>query len=183
MWRFSKEKGTGTPSKGKPSGISKTPSELARNDLKPVADGKRAKLDDEEQGKAPIRVQRRSRTMRPSDDPCEASNESRTSTVNLDTPTDRLHRLVRHWSGLRQDCEDLQAQLKFLHDTYNKVKESKNSKDIMDRTVDAGESFEALESQCDICVRWTQVYLDRTHARIGLVRLTSGTRERKAHSG
>ena len=39
----------------------------------------------------------------------------------------------------------------------------------MAKTVDAGESFETLESQCDICVRWTQVYHDRTQTRIGLV--------------
>lgn len=39
----------------------------------------------------------------------------------------------------------------------------------MEQNVDAGETFEVLKSQCDICVRWMQVYYDRTKTRIGLV--------------
>jgi hypothetical protein len=90
-------------------------------------------------------------------------------TVNFDTATRSLHKLVRHWLGLRQDCEDLQAQLKFLHDTYIKIKEKRGQNWIIDKTVDASEALQALASQCDICVRWTQVYHDRTQTRINLV--------------
>jgi hypothetical protein len=77
--------------------------------------------------------------------------------------------MVRHWLGLRQDCEDLLAQLRFLHETYTKVREKRGRHWPIDRKVDPGEAFEVLISQCDICVRWTQVYHDRTQTRINLV--------------
>ncbi|KAF1932880.1 uncharacterized protein M421DRAFT_1459 [Didymella exigua CBS 183.55] len=89
--------------------------------------------------------------------------------IDFDKATRQLHKMVRHWLGLRQDCEDLLAQLQFLQKTYNIIR-GKRSKDwLCDRGVDAGESFEALISQCDICVRWTQVYHDRTNIRIQLL--------------
>lgn len=87
----------------------------------------------------------------------------------FDIATRDLHKMVRHWLGLRQDCEDLLAQLTFLKDTHVKVSKLGASKWSTDRTADAGDSFDALISQCDICMRWTQVYHDRTNTRIQLV--------------
>jgi hypothetical protein len=89
--------------------------------------------------------------------------------IDFDKATRQLHKMVRHWLGLRQDCEDLLAQLQFLQKTYNLIKGKRGMGWIYDYGVDAGESFEALISQCDICVRWTQVYHDRTNIRIQLV--------------
>ncbi|KAF3002104.1 hypothetical protein E8E13_009803 [Curvularia kusanoi] len=37
--------------------------------------------------------------------------------------TRALHKMIRHWLGLRQDCEDLLAQLRFLHETCIKARE------------------------------------------------------------
>jgi hypothetical protein len=89
--------------------------------------------------------------------------------VDFDKATRSLHKMVRHWLGLRQDCEDLLAQLRFLHDTYNKISQKRGRDWVFDRKADAAESFEVLISQCDICVRWTQVYHDRTQTRINMV--------------
>ena len=89
--------------------------------------------------------------------------------VDFDHATRSLHKMVRHWLGLRQDCEDLLAQLHFLHGTYIKITEKRSKDWIYDQTADAGEPLEVLISQCDICVRWTQVYHDRTQTRINLV--------------
>lgn len=77
--------------------------------------------------------------------------------------------MVRQWLGLRQDCEDLLAQLRFLHETYMKVCEKRGHHWPIDRKVDPGEAFEVLISQCDICVRWVQVYHDRNQTCINLV--------------
>jgi hypothetical protein len=77
--------------------------------------------------------------------------------------------MVRHWLGLRQDCEDLLAQLRFLHETYMKIRQKRGHHWPIDRKVNPEEAFEVLISQCDICVRWTQVYHDRTQTRINLV--------------
>lgn len=89
--------------------------------------------------------------------------------IDFDGATRRLHKMVRHWLGLRQDCEDLLAQLRFLHETYTKIRQKRGHDWPIDRKVDPGEAFEVLVSQCDICVRWTQVYHDRTQTRINLV--------------
>lgn len=89
--------------------------------------------------------------------------------VDFDSATRRLHKMVRHWLGLRQDCEDLLAQLHFLHETHIKLREKRGRHWQIDRKVDPGEAFEVLISQCDICVRWTQCYHDRTQTRINLV--------------
>ncbi|KAF9697213.1 hypothetical protein EKO04_004933 [Ascochyta lentis] len=89
--------------------------------------------------------------------------------VDFDSATRSLHKMVRHWLGLRQDCEDLLAQLHFLHETCIKIAGKRGKDWIWDRTADAGESFDVLISQCDICVRWTQVYHDRTQTRINLL--------------
>jgi hypothetical protein len=91
---------------------------------------------------------------------------------DFDSATHELHDMVRHWLSLKQDCGDLLAQLGFLHDTYNMVRDKRGSDWLLDPTSDAGESFEVLKSQCDICVRWTQVYYDRIQTRIGLVSYT-----------
>lgn len=90
--------------------------------------------------------------------------------IDFDKATRHLHKMVRHWLGLRQDCEDLLAQLKFLQKTYIEIKEKRDQDWVCDRRIDAGEKFDVLISQCDICVRWTQVYHDRTNIRINLVR-------------
>ncbi|KAH6616704.1 hypothetical protein C7974DRAFT_416821 [Boeremia exigua] len=89
--------------------------------------------------------------------------------IDFDKATRHLHKMVRHWLGLRQDCEDLLAQLKFLQNTYRKFKERRGRDWVFDRRADAEESFEVLISQCDVCVRWTQVYLDRTQLRINML--------------
>ncbi|KZM26397.1 hypothetical protein ST47_g2476 [Ascochyta rabiei] len=89
--------------------------------------------------------------------------------LDFDSATQSLHKMVRHWLGLRQDCEDLLAQLRFLHETYVQVTEKRGKEWPSDLTTAAGESFEALISQCDICVRWTQAYHDRTQTRINLL--------------
>lgn len=86
-----------------------------------------------------------------------------------DSATRKLHKMVRHWLGLRQDLEDLLAQLQFLQETYTKVCDNGGESWLKDRTVDAGEAFETLISQCDICMRWTEVYHKRTEMHIGLV--------------
>jgi hypothetical protein len=89
--------------------------------------------------------------------------------VDFDRATRELHKIVRHWLGLRQDCEDLLAQLRFLHETYIRISKKRGKDWNYDSAIDAGESFEVLISQCDICVRWTQVYHDRTQTRINMV--------------
>ncbi|KAJ4346094.1 hypothetical protein N0V95_005710 [Ascochyta clinopodiicola] len=89
--------------------------------------------------------------------------------LDFDSATRNLHKMVRHWLGLRQDCEDLLAQLHFLHETYVKVAEKRGQDWPSDCKADAGESFKVLISQCDICVRWTQAYHDRTQTRINLL--------------
>ncbi|KAF3034854.1 hypothetical protein E8E11_004446 [Didymella keratinophila] len=88
---------------------------------------------------------------------------------DFDSATHELHDMVRHWLGLKQDCGDLLAQLKFLHETYKIVREKRGSDWPIDLNSDAGESFEVLMSQCDICVRWTEVYYERIQTRIGLL--------------
>jgi hypothetical protein len=94
---------------------------------------------------------------------------SKPDEIDFDKATRHLHKMIRHWLGLRQDCEDLLAQLAFLQKTYNMFRAKRGKDWKCDRRVDAGESFEALISQCDICVRWTQVYHDRTQIRVDLV--------------
>lgn len=89
--------------------------------------------------------------------------------VYFDASTRSLHKMVRHWLGLRQDCEDLLAQLRFLQETCSRIEGKRGKGWIYDRTVDASESLDVLISQCDICVRWAQVYHDRTQTRINLV--------------
>jgi len=89
--------------------------------------------------------------------------------VDFDSATRQLHKMVRQWLGLRQDCEDLLAQLRFLHETYMKVCEKRGHHWPIDRKVDPGEAFEVLISQCDICVRWVQVYHDRNQTCINLL--------------
>lgn len=42
---------------------------------------------------------------------------------DFDSATHELHDMTRHWLGLKQDCGDLLAQLGFLHDTYNMVRD------------------------------------------------------------
>ena len=89
--------------------------------------------------------------------------------VDFDSATRRLHKMVRQWLSLQQDCKDLLAQLRFLHETYIKIREKRGRHWPNDFKVDPGEAFEVLKSQCDICVRWTQVYHDRTQTCINLV--------------
>lgn len=97
--------------------------------------------------------------------------------VDFDSATRSLHKMVRHWLGLRQDCEDLLAQLRFLHAAHDQIKEKRGLDWTSDPTDDAGESFEVLISQCDICVRWTQVYHDRTQTRINMVSIEHPDRQ------
>lgn len=50
------------------------------------------------------------------------SNPGKPEEIDFDKATRHLHKMVRHWLGLRQDCEDLLAQLKFLQETYKEIK-------------------------------------------------------------
>ncbi|KAL1656509.1 hypothetical protein SLS61_000973 [Didymella pomorum] len=77
---------------------------------------------------------------------------SKPDEIDFDKATRHLHKMIRHWLGLRQDCEDLLAQLAFLQKTYNMFRAKRGKDWKCDRRVDAGESFEALISQCDICL-------------------------------
>jgi hypothetical protein len=85
--------------------------------------------------------------------------------------TVELHRLARHWLTLGQDSHDFNAQLGFLRESYVIYKEALGpsaSSWGFDK-VDMRESFDMLISQCDTCIRWTNVYHDRTSLRINLV--------------
>ncbi|KAJ4382290.1 hypothetical protein N0V86_002624 [Didymella sp. IMI 355093] len=62
--------------------------------------------------------------------------------IDFDKATRHLHKMVRHWLGIRQDCEDLLAQLQFLQKTYNLIEEKRGMGWIYDYGVDARESFE-----------------------------------------
>ena len=76
---------------------------------------------------------------------------------------------------LSQDISDLSAQLQFLqgsYEQYMKVLGDPGEDWPLDRTADTNESFEALESRCNVYSRWVTNYRDRTNIRIGLVRIT-----------
>lgn len=74
---------------------------------------------------------------------------------------------------LLQDISDLSAQLRFLQKSYTEYMD--NLQDPInnwpvDGTSNTKESFEALESKCNIYGRWVSNYRDRTNFRINLVR-------------
>jgi len=92
--------------------------------------------------------------------------------IDFHGSTIQLHKLSRHWLTLCQDCTDFNVQLRFLNEAYicyTKTVGAQSKAWSLDMTVDMGESFEMLMSQCDTCVRWTRQYHERTNIRINLV--------------
>jgi hypothetical protein len=64
------------------------------------------------------------------------------------------------------------VQLAFLNDAYLSYKkriEGQSHSWKLDESVNMCESFDFLKSQCDICMRWTRTYHERTNIRINLV--------------
>jgi len=90
--------------------------------------------------------------------------------IDFDTTTRDLHRMSRHWLTLGQDCRDLQAQLDFMLDSHVKFEQARSSWNVV-RSKSVSDTLDVLRSQCDICLRWTQVYRERTDIRINLVRI------------
>ncbi|KAH6872932.1 hypothetical protein BKA58DRAFT_456590 [Alternaria rosae] len=105
---------------------------------------------------------------------------------NLDTfreATIELHQLARSWLTLRQDSQDLYAQLHFLRESYVKYKGAVGTSAklwSLDQT-DMCESFDMLISACDTCSRWTSVYHERTSLRINLLFQLSNQRDSKTN--
>ncbi|KAJ8107400.1 hypothetical protein OPT61_g8894 [Boeremia exigua] len=96
-------------------------------------------------------------------------NSGKSQEIDYDKATRHLHKIVREWLGLRQACEDLLAQLKFLQNTSKTFKEKRGQDWTFNQTADAEETFEVLISQCGVCVRWAQSYHDRTQVRINML--------------
>lgn len=135
----------------------------------------REKEGDEEKPTARDEKRQRATRSNPYDDHPEKRLEptNRNEEDDFDNATRDLHDMVRHWLGLKQDCSDPLAQLRFLRDTYSMISNKRGFDLRVDRAVNAGESFEVLMSQCDTCVRRTQVYYDRIQTRINLVSSTA----------
>lgn len=92
--------------------------------------------------------------------------------IDFKLATTQLHRLARQWLTLGQDSKDFQAQMNFLRESYVIYMNNLGLQSVpwgVDKTVDMSESFATLISQCDTCIRWTNVYHGRTNLRIDLV--------------
>jgi hypothetical protein len=92
--------------------------------------------------------------------------------IDFDEATRKLHELSHKWLALSQDLKILQAQLDFLRDGYPKLEEAlqKGTKSwSATRTANVENVFDVLRSQCDICVRWSQTYRERTEIHINRV--------------
>ncbi|KAF1947773.1 hypothetical protein EJ02DRAFT_390991 [Clathrospora elynae] len=99
--------------------------------------------------------------------------------------TIQLHRLARHWITLGQDSQDFYAQLSFLRESYVMYKKALGAEAApwgFDKTADMYESFDMLLSQCDTCIRWTNVYNERTSLRINLLFHLANQRESKTNT-
>jgi hypothetical protein len=108
--------------------------------------------------------------------PQEATYEN--EKIDFDSTTRDLHRMSRHWLTLGQDCRDLQAQLDFMLDSHGKFEQARSSWNV-GRSNTVSDTLDVLRSQCDICLRWTQVYRERTDIRINLVRTPSPRHQQK----
>ncbi|RYP22955.1 hypothetical protein DL765_001413 [Monosporascus sp. GIB2] len=90
---------------------------------------------------------------------------------NVDTSTITLHYLSRDWHIILQDISDLCSQLQFFQKAYGKyLKNLRNPRNgwLVDTASNTNESFEALESRCNIYRRWILNYKERTNIRINL---------------
>ncbi|OCK81948.1 hypothetical protein K432DRAFT_380841 [Lepidopterella palustris CBS 459.81] len=91
---------------------------------------------------------------------------------NMDAATEALHLLSRDWHTLLQDLSDFSAQLQFLRNSYAKYLNAfENSSQNRDEggSSNIDESFEVLDSRCNIYRRWVVNYRDRTNIRINLL--------------
>jgi hypothetical protein len=80
--------------------------------------------------------------------------------------------LSRKWLALGQDLKILQAQLDFLRDghiMYEQMAMKGPEPWRFVNTTNVVNTLDVLRSQCDICVRWVQVYRERTNTYINLV--------------
>lgn len=82
--------------------------------------------------------------------------------------TRKLHLLSQKWLSISQDTEDFQSQLKFLRDS-NKTFAKRFNCWQNDQGADLDDSFKTLQSQSEICMRWTKTYRSRTEVCINLV--------------
>lgn len=93
----------------------------------------------------------------------------------MDTATKDLHILSRDWHILHQDISDLSVQLRFLKNSYCKyIKtfEDDDTRWLIDAKSNTDESFEVLESGCNIYRRWITNYRDRTNIQINLASMS-----------
>ncbi|KAF2828409.1 hypothetical protein CC86DRAFT_465246 [Ophiobolus disseminans] len=105
--------------------------------------------------------------------------------IDFHSSTIQLHRLSRHWLTLGQDCMDFHVQLKFLSEayiSYTKAVSAQKPAWNHDKAVNMYESFGTLISQCDICMRWTRQYHERTNLRINLLFHLANQRESRTNT-
>jgi hypothetical protein len=63
--------------------------------------------------------------------------------------------------------------LRNAYESYTKMLEVQTPAwTIDDALIDMRESFDSFASQCDVCMRWTKTYHERTNIRINLVSTT-----------